>query len=73
MNNVFSVIIYEVVRMSQVNEILPVPAVNDVTLSPPTGDVLNVNPPPGFDIVNAFGYLKMTIPGPPSPPLAGVI
>jgi hypothetical protein len=32
-----------------------VPDVNDVILFDPLVDVENVNPPPGFEIVNALG------------------
>jgi hypothetical protein len=34
---------------------LPVPAVNDATVLPESGAVVYVRPPPGFEIVRAFG------------------
>ena len=46
---------------------LPVPAVIVVTLSSPSVAVDPVRPAP-IVIVNADGYLKITIPDPPAPP-----
>jgi hypothetical protein len=41
-----------------------------VTLKPPDGAaVLRVRPPPGLLIVKVSGYLRMTTPEPPLPPL----
>jgi hypothetical protein len=50
-----------------VNEIVPVPAVNEVILSEPEVDVVKVKPEPP-SMVKVDGYLIITIPEPPAFP-----
>jgi hypothetical protein len=51
------------------NEMLPVPAVIEVTLNPPdAAGVFIVSPPPGLEMVRVSGYFRITMPLLPLPP-----
>ena len=55
--------------MIDAKAIVPVPTVKVVMLYPATlaESVVNVSPPPGLEIENVLGYLRITTPDPPAP------